>query len=84
VGLEAVGEAVEVGLAPGGEVDGGGVVQAGPGEQGGEGFGLVEQAVEIGAEDLPVGRRGAVRAAVGEVRARAGEAGPRVTPMWIS
>jgi hypothetical protein len=59
-------------------------VQAGPGEQGGEGFGLVEQAVEIAAEDLPVGRQGAVRAAVGEVRDGRARAGPWVTPMWIS
>ena len=49
----AVGKAVEIGFAAGGEIDPFGIGNTGPGEQCGKGIRMVEEAVEVGAEDLP-------------------------------
>ncbi len=70
-----IGQTIQIGFAAGGEVDRGAGFQPGPGQQGAEGGGVVEEAVAVGGENLPVGREGAFGAAVGEVNGGIGECG---------
>ena len=67
---QAVGKAVEIGLAAGGEIDPFGIGNSGPGEQCGKGVRVVEEAVEVGSEDLPIVRQHAIGAAAGEAHGR--------------
>ena len=70
-----IGQAIQIGFAAGGKVDRGAGFQPGPGQQGAEGGGVVEKAVAVGGENLPVGRDGAFGAAVGEVDGGMGQSG---------
>ena len=57
-----IGQAVEIGLAAGGEIDPFDLAGTGPAEQRRERLGMIEKAVAIGAEHLPVDRHRAIRA----------------------
>lgn len=60
-----IGQSIQIGFAAGGVVDRGACFQSGPGQQGAEGGGVVEEAVAVGGEYLSVGREGAFGTAVG-------------------
>ena len=73
--LHRIGQATQIGFAAGWVVDRGACFHSGPGQQGAEGGGVVEEAVAVGGENLPVGRDGALGAAVGEVDGGMGQCG---------